>query len=116
MGQPVYKILTKSALVAARAQGLFGGSPVDLRDGFIHLSAGRQVAGTLAAHFAGETGLVLLAIDSEVLGDRLQWEQSRGGELFPHLYGPLDLKHVVAVDDIPLDEDGRHLLPAGVAA
>ena len=114
MAEPVYKILTKSALAEASAKGRFDGSPVDLRDGFIHLSAGQQVAGTLAAHFAGQRGLVLLAVDAEACGDRLKWEPSRGGELFPHLYGPLDLGHAVWTADLPLGEDGVHLLPAGV--
>jgi uncharacterized protein (DUF952 family) len=115
MGQPVYKILTKSAFEEATAKGRFEGSAVDLSDGFIHLSAGNQVSGTLAAYFAGQRGLLLLAIDSEALGDRLKWEPSRGGDLFPHLYGPLDLVHVSSVEPLPLGEDGRHRLPLAVA-
>jgi uncharacterized protein (DUF952 family) len=116
MAEPVYKILSKSAFEEARAKGRFDGSAVDLRDGFIHLSAGPQVAGTLAAHFAGQAGLVLLAVDTGAIGGRLKWEPSRGGDLFPHLYGPLDLKHVVSVDEIVIGEDGVHRLPAGLAA
>jgi uncharacterized protein (DUF952 family) len=115
MAEPVYKILTKPAFEEASAKGRFDGSPVDLRDGFIHLSAGNQVAGTLAAHFAGQAGLVLLAVDTEACGGRLKWEPSRGGELFPHLYGPLDLSHAVWTADLPLGEDGVHRLPADVA-
>jgi uncharacterized protein (DUF952 family) len=114
MAQPVYKILSKSAFQEAKARGRFEGSPVDLSDGFIHLSAGNQVAGTLAAHFGGQSDLLLLAIDSESLGDRLKWEPSRGGALFPHLYGSLDLAHIVSVDELPLGEDGRHRLPLAV--
>jgi uncharacterized protein (DUF952 family) len=115
MGHPVYKILTKSAFEEAKSSGRFEGSAVDLSDGFIHLSGGHQVAGTLAAYFAGQSGLLLLAIDSEALGERLKWEPSRGGDLFPHLYGSLDLAHVVSVEELPLGEDGRHRLPWAIA-
>lgn len=115
MGEPVYKICAAAALEQARRTGRFEGSPDDLRDGFIHLSAGPQLAGTLAIHFGGQDDLVLLAVDAEKLGERLRWEPSRGGDLFPHLYGPLDLDHVLWVEALPLQEDGRHRLPAGVA-
>ena len=114
MAEPVYKILTKSAFEEASACGRFEGSAVDLRDGFIHFSAGRQVAGTLAAHFQGQSDLLLLAVDADGLGEPLKWEKSRGGELFPHLYGPLDLRHAVWTADLPLGEDGLHRLPDGV--
>ncbi len=116
MAQPIYKILSKSAFEAARAKGRFDGSPVDFEDGFIHLSGGSQVAGTLQRYFTGQSGLVIVAIDPEALGEALQWEVSRGGELFPHLYGPLDLEAVLSVEELKLGEDGVHLLPAGVAA
>jgi uncharacterized protein (DUF952 family) len=115
MSEPVYKICDEAALQGARSKGRFEGSPDDLRDGFIHLSAGAQVAGTLATHFAGRDDLLLLAVDTERLGDRLRWEPSRGGDLFPHLYGPLDLAHVLFIEALPLQDDGRHRLPAGVA-
>ncbi|MGC2409285.1 MAG: DUF952 domain-containing protein [Methyloceanibacter sp.] len=112
---PIYKICTKAALQEARSRGRFEGSPDDLPEGFIHFSAGRQVAGTLAKHYAGRSDLLLLAVDAERLGENLRWEPSRGGDLFPHLYGPLDLSHVLWVEALPLQEDGRHRLPAGVA-
>ena len=70
--------------------------------------------GTLAEHFAGQKDLILLAIDSESLGERLQWEPSRGGALFPHLYGPLDLKALLWDEPLELGADGRHRLPARV--
>jgi uncharacterized protein (DUF952 family) len=69
----------------------------------------------LATHFVGQTDLVLLAVDPDRLGERLRWEPSRGGELFPHLYGPLDLGHVISVEPLVLQEDGTHRLPDGVA-
>ena len=115
MGEPVYKICPEAALREARRCGRFDGSADDHRDGFIHLSAGSQVAGTLAKYFAGQRDLVLLAVDPERLGERLRWEKSRGGELFPHLYGPLDLEHVISVRPLILQKDGSHRLPEGIA-
>jgi uncharacterized protein (DUF952 family) len=115
MAEPVYKICPEAALEEARKSGRFDGSADDARDGFIHLSAGHQVAGTLAKYFAGQGDLVLLAIDPDQLGERLRWETSRGGELFPHLYGTLDLAHVISVEPLTVQEDGSHRLPAGVA-
>ena len=115
MGQPVYKICPEAALQERRC-GRFEGSADDARDGFIHLSAASQVAGTLAKYFAGQRGLVLLAVDPERLGERLRLETSRGGELFPHLYGPLELEHVISVEPLTLQEDGSHRLPTGVAS
>ena len=115
MTEPVYKICSAAALQEARGRGRFEGSADDARDGFIHLSAGHQVAGTLAKYFAGQRDLVLLAVDPGRLGERLRWEESRGGELFPHLYGPLDLDHVISVEALVLQEDDTHRLPQGVA-
>jgi uncharacterized protein (DUF952 family) len=116
MGERVYKIMTEAAFEEAMREGRFQGSADDLRDGFIHLSSGHQVATTLAAHFAGRDDLVLLAVDAARLGDALKWETSRGGALFPHLYAPLDLAHVVIVESLPLGDDGKHVLPEGTAA
>ena len=115
MTEPVYKICPAAALQEARESRRFGGSADDARDGFIHLSAGHQVAGTLAKYFAGQRDLVLLAVDPDRLGAGLRWEKSRGGELFPHLYGPLDLDHVISIEALVLQEDGTHRLPEGVA-
>jgi uncharacterized protein (DUF952 family) len=114
MSEPIYKICSSAALQEARGRGRYEGSADDARDGFIHLSAGRQIAGTLAKYFAGHRDLVLLAVDPERLGERLRWEPSRGGELFPHLYGPLDLDHVISVERLLLQEDGSHRLPAAL--
>ena len=116
MGDPVYKICSSAMLQEARERGRFEGSADDARDGFIHLSAGHQVAGTLAKYFAGQRDLLLLAIDPDSLGEALRWEKSRGGELFPHLYAPLDLHHVLSIEELTLQEDGTHRLPESVAA
>lgn len=115
MIKPIYKILADAAYDAAKSEGLLMGTADDLRDGFIHLSAGRQVAGTLAKHFAGQEDLLLLTVDADRLGAALKWEPSRGGDLFPHLYGHLPLDAIVAVAPLELDDDNLHILPEGVA-
>jgi|SRR5688572_7150908 uncharacterized protein (DUF952 family) len=107
----VYKVLSAAAFAEAARQGEFSGSADDLRDGFVHLSAAHQLEGTLAKHFAGQDGLVLLALDPSRLGAALKWEASRGGELFPHLYAPLDLGALLWAEPLPLGADGRHVLP-----
>lgn len=107
----LYKILPASAWREADAAGRFSGSPVDLQDGFIHLSAAHQVRETAARHFAGQEGLVLVAFREEDL-PALTWEPSRGGDLFPHVYGPIETGLAVSVDPLPL-EAGRHRFPAG---
>jgi len=99
---------------AAEAAGVYGGSPQDTADGFIHFSAADQVVVSAAKHRAGHDGLVLLSVDAEALGDALKWEASRDGALFPHLYGPLPLAAVVRVDDLALGPDGRHVFPTDI--
>jgi uncharacterized protein (DUF952 family) len=116
MVERVYKVLTESAFREAARSGQFAGSSDDARDGFIHLSAGAQLEATLAKHFAGQDGLLLLIVDAARLGPDLKWETSRGGALFPHLYAPLDLAAVLWVDRLPLGPDGRHILPDGAFA
>ena len=102
----VYKITARAAWEAARLTGRFDGAAIDLADGYIHLSTAAQAAETARRHFSGQSDLVLLMIDSERLGAALRWEPSRGGELFPHLYGPLDCALVEGVTPIALDRDG----------
>ena len=102
----VYKILAREAWEAAVLAGRFDGAAIDLRDGYIHLSSAAQAAETARLHFAGQAGLVLLKLGSAKLGSSLKWEPSRGGQLFPHLYGSLDCTLVEAVTPIELDADG----------
>jgi uncharacterized protein (DUF952 family) len=116
MSGPLYKICTEAALAEAVTKGRFEGSPDDRRDGFIHLSARDQLRGTLDKHYARQHGLVLLEVDTDRLGDGLKWEPSRGGALFPHLYGSLDLAAVLSVMKLELSEDGSHSLPGEVNA
>jgi uncharacterized protein (DUF952 family) len=107
----VYKICPAALWREAERQGVFHGSEVDLRDGFIHFSSAEQVAETAAKHFAGQRDLLLIAVDASRLGAALKWEPSRGGALFPHLYGNLDLAAVTRVTPLPLGPDGRHQIP-----
>ncbi|GAA4258698.1 DUF952 domain-containing protein [Dactylosporangium darangshiense] len=98
---PIYKILLPAQWDAFQAAGVFEGSPLDLADGYVHLSTGEQVSGTAARYFAGEPDLVVLAVDAEALGERLRWEESPRGGTFPHLYAPLPMSAVLAVHRFP---------------
>ncbi|MFC6687186.1 DUF952 domain-containing protein [Jhaorihella thermophila] len=106
----IYKIFRAPEWAALQEAGETAGAPVDLADGFIHFSTAEQVAETAAKHFAGEDGLVLLAVDAETLGEALRWEPSRGGALFPHLYRRLRLAEVLWAKPLPL-VDGIHRFP-----
>lgn len=97
----IYKILPSAEWDAALARGRFDGSAIDLKDGFIHFSAADQWAETLAKHFAGQTDLLLVAVEADALGPGLKWEASRGGALFPHLYGVLPTDLAVSVVTLP---------------
>ena len=107
----VYKISPDGLWREAEREGVFAGAPVDLQDGFIHLSTGAQVAETAARHFAGQGDLVLIAVDADALGPALRYERSRGGDLFPHVYGPLPLSAVRWAAPLPLGPNGRHVFP-----
>jgi uncharacterized protein (DUF952 family) len=107
----IYKICPASAWREAERHGVFRGSADDLRDGFIHFSTAAQVAETARKHFFGQAGLFLIAIDADALGDSLRFEPSRNGELFPHLYGELDLGGVTAVLELRRRSDGSHDVP-----
>ena len=102
----IYKILPRADWEAARAAGCFKGSAVDLADGYIHFSTAGQAQETARRHFRNQADLVVLEIEADDLGPTLCWEPSRGGELFPHLYGALDATQVRAVSEAPLDADG----------
>lgn len=106
-----FKVLTAQEKDAMERDGAFAGSAHDARDGFIHLSTRDQLAGTVAKHFAGQDDLWLAEVDLEALGDAVRWEPSRGGQDFPHLYGPLPLDTVVAYSPLARDADGTVRLP-----
>jgi uncharacterized protein (DUF952 family) len=107
----VYKIAPRALWAEAEHTGVFTGSPVDHADGYIHLSSTTQVASTANRHFSGLSDLLLVAVSTDGLGDALKWEPSRGGALFPHLYGALTLDHVLWVRPLPLGPDGTHQMP-----
>lgn len=109
----VYKIFRRAEWDALVAAGQTRGAPVDLADGYVHLSTAVQVAETAARHFAGESDLVLVALDPARLGPALKWEPSRGGALFPHLYRPLQRADVLWDKSLPLGAAG-HIFPEGV--
>jgi uncharacterized protein (DUF952 family) len=112
MSQFIYKITPQAPWREAEASGRFTGAPIDVADGFIHFSTAAQVRETAVKHFSGQTDLLLVAIDGASLGDALKYEVSRGGALFPHLYGVLELDTVLWVKPLPLGADGTHLFPA----
>jgi len=107
----IYKISSASAWREAERQGVYRGSADDIRDGFIHFSLPSQLAETARKHFLGQTGLFLIEVDADALGEALRWEPSRGDELFPHLYGELDLGAVTNVLDLRTRSDGSHDIP-----
>ena len=110
MAETIYKICDAALWREAERGGAFSGAPVDLADGYIHFSTATQVAETAARHFAGVDCLVLVAADGAALGPSLRYEPSRGGALFPHLYGKLPLSAVRWVKPLPLGPGG-HVFP-----
>jgi uncharacterized protein (DUF952 family) len=111
VGTVIYKICEAAPWQAAEREGLFRGAAIDIQDGYIHFSSAGQVTETAAKHFAGMSDLVLVAVDAPALGAALRWEPSRGGALFPHLYGTLALSAVRWVKPLRLGADGRHHFP-----
>ncbi len=107
----IYKICPSGLWREAERAGAFTGAPVDREDGFIHFSTAAQVRETAAKHFLADHDLLLVAVDPEALGAGLRYEPSRGGDLFPHLYGALPLSAVRWVKPLPLGPEGRHVFP-----
>jgi uncharacterized protein (DUF952 family) len=107
----VYKICPENLWRNAEKTGFFEGAPIDVLDGYLHFSTGKQVYETAAKHFAGQDDLLLIAIDADALGAALRYEPSRGGDLFPHLYAPLPLTAVLWVKPLPLGRDDQHVFP-----
>ena len=106
-----YKVLTAEQMAALEADGTFAGAPVDLADGYVHLSTCEQLTETVDKHFAGQENLHVAAVDLGSFGGSLKWEESRGGQLFPHLYGPLLLETVIAYGPLERLADGTVKLP-----
>ena len=111
MGNIIFHICRKDEWDAAQANGIYPGSSQDKADGYIHFSASNQVKESAAKHRAGQDELVLLLVDVDLVGKALKWEPSRGGELFPHLYGDLPIYAVLKALDLKLGADGKHIFP-----
>jgi uncharacterized protein (DUF952 family) len=111
----VYKIATEAAFAPARHTSSFAGMPIDAKDGYMHFSTAEQLPETLRLHFAGQDGLVLLSVRCASLGANLVWETSRGGALFPHLYGgPLRTAAIAWESPLSVADDGSCTLPEAV--
>jgi uncharacterized protein (DUF952 family) len=106
----IYHICRAEEWQAAQSSA-YHGSSQDIADGFIHFSAADQIVASAAKHRAGQSGLLLIGCDEYKMGAGLKWEPSRGGQLFPHLYGPLPMDAVVSVRELPLGPDGLHDFP-----
>ncbi len=111
MTQTIYHMCRRAEWEAAQAAGGYCGSSQDQADGFIHFSTAAQVRESAAKHRAGQSGLVLLAVHAAACGDALKWEPSRGGQLFPHIYGGLPMAALRWVKELPLGEGGLHVFP-----
>ena len=106
-----YKVLTAEQMAALENDGSFAGAPVDVADGYIHLSTAAQLTETVDKHFAGQDDLHVVAVDLAAHGDAVKWEESRGGQLFPHLYAPMLLETTVAYGPLARDAEGKVKLP-----
>ena len=107
----IYKICERQEWQEAERDGVYRGSAVDRHDGFIHFSTATQANETAAKHFAGLRDLVLIAVDADALGAALKWEPSRGGALFPHLYGAMPLAAIRWAKSLPDESDGKRTFP-----
>ncbi len=112
-GRFIYKLCSGTEWKAAEAAGVYKGSALDLADGFVHFSTQAQVPETAALHFSKEHDLVLVKVSAESFDEGLKWEPSRGGDLFPHLYGVLPLETVAHVYSLEQDAEGGHQFPDG---
>lgn len=111
MTQMIYHMCRADEWEAAVTAGSYRGSSQDLADGFIHFSTKDQIVESARKHRAGQDGLLLLAVDAARLGDRIKWEPARNGDLFPHLYGPLDPAESMSARPLPLGPGGLHVFP-----
>jgi uncharacterized protein (DUF952 family) len=114
MATPIYHMCRADEWADAQASGSYAGSSQDKADGFIHFSTAEQIVVSAAKHRAGQDNLVLIEVPDAALGDALKWEVSRGGALFPHLYGALDIAKVARHAPLQLGPDGRHAFPWGL--
>jgi uncharacterized protein (DUF952 family) len=114
MKRIIYKIVPATLWAEAEAAGVFVGAPIDLTDGYIHFSTASQTRRTAELYFKGQDGLLLVAVDGDMLGEALKYEASRGGDLFPHLYAQLTLDAVIWQKPLAVRADGLHDFPAEI--
>jgi uncharacterized protein (DUF952 family) len=107
----IYHMCRKEEWEQALKKGNYSGSSQDRKDGFIHFSSKEQIVASAAKHRAGQSDILLLTVHQCSLGNALKWEKSRGGDLFPHLYGDLPISLVTSVTPLPLGKDGKHIFP-----
>ena len=106
----IFKIIDKDEWLKAKQSGTYEGSKKDIQDGYIHFSEENQIQETLQRHYSKRENLIILKVNAFKL-DHLLWEQASNGDMYPHLYSPLDTSTVVDEYELPLNEDGRHELP-----
>lgn len=106
----IYHVALAAEWAAARATGVYEGSALCRRDGFIHMSTSAQLPATLARFFAGRRDLVLLAAETAALGSALRWDEVPGAGVFPHYYGALETARLSELGPLGLGPDGAHLL------
>ncbi len=106
----IFKVIDKEEWQKAKQSGTYGGSEKDLKDGYIHFSEEDQVPETLNKYYKNKENLILLRVNAFKL-EHLLWEQASNGDMYPHLYSPLDISNVEEEFELPLDDDGKHKLP-----
>lgn len=114
MTEPIYHLAYEDSWRSAALNGDYQGTTDDRRDGFLHFSTAAQVAESARRHRAGRRDILLIAVDPVLLGSALKWEPSRGGDLFPHLYGTLPMQAVLSAEPLPLGSDGLHIFPVNI--
>ena len=107
----VYKVCSKDEWDQAIINQFYSGSDVDNKDGFIHLSTKKQLHETVTKHFRGNKNLIIISFSIKKIQDKLKWEVSRNGELFPHYYGNLEIKCAENTYNLYLNADGIHEFP-----
>jgi uncharacterized protein (DUF952 family) len=103
----IYKLFRPAEWDSLVQDGATPGAPIDVDDGFVHFSTAKQVVETARRYFADVDNVVLVAVESDPIGDALVWEPSRGGDLFPHLYREMRMSDVVWHKVLPLGPDGH---------
>ena len=106
----IFKIIDKDEWNKAKKKGIYSGSSTDIKDGYIHFSEKEQIQETLKKHYPKQENLILLKVQTLKL-EHLLWEQASNGDMYPHLYSPLDVNTVVDEFELSLNEDGTHELP-----